>query len=146
LLNKQKINSILGFTQVADLFKGGYAVIRDKRKESWSESLFRFSVEEVVQLGSQELAREMECFEEKHGSRWFSYFLKGYGAFHLAKYAGVEVVEKALEYMEAERTKVWRMRKTLEEAEKELLLFKKESNSNKTYATLYSELKEKVLA
>jgi len=145
LLNKQKINSILGFTQVADLFKGGYAVIRDKRKESWSESLFKFSVEEVIQLGSQELAQEMRNFENAHGRNWFSYFLKGYGAFHLAKYAGIEVVELAMQNLEPDRMKVYRMRKTLEEAEKELLLFKKESNSNKTYATLYSELKEKVL-
>jgi len=145
LLNKQKINSILGFTQVADLFKGGYAVIRDKRKESWSESLFKFSVEEVVQLGSQELAQEMRNFENAHGRNWFSYFLKGYGAFHLAKYAGIEVVELAMQNLEPDRMKVYRMRKTLEEAEKELLLFKKESSSNKTYATLYSELKEKVL-
>ena len=146
LLNKQKIKSIVGFTQVADLFKGGYAVIRDKRKESWKNSLFKYEVEEVVQLGSQELVQEMQCFEREHGRNWFSYFLKGYGAFHLAKYAGIEVVELAMQKFEADRMKVYRMRKTLEEAERELLLFKKEENSEKTYASLYNELKDKVLA
>jgi hypothetical protein len=146
LLNKQKINSVYGFTQVADLFKGGYAVIRDKRKESWKESLFRFTVEEVVQLGSHELAQEMQYFQQRHGSNWFGYFLKSYGAFHLAQFAGVEVVQKALEYMEAERTKVWRARKMLEEAERELLFYRKEEVSKKTYSVLYEELREKVLA
>jgi len=146
LLNKQKINSVLGFVQVADLFKGGYALIKDIRKESWRESLFKYEVEEVVQLGSQELALEMEYFARKHGSRWFSYFLKSYGAFHLAQFAGVEVVEKALEHMEANRMKVYRAVKTLEEAERELLFYKKEHASSKTYAVLYEELKDKVLA
>jgi hypothetical protein len=146
LLNKQKISSVYGFTQVADLFSGGYAVIRDKRKESWKESLFRFSVEEVVQLGSQELAQEMQYFEQAHGLRWFQFFLRSYGAFYLAQFAGVEVVQKALEYMEAERTKVWRMRKMLEEAERELLFYRKEEASKKTYSVLYEELREKVLA
>jgi len=146
LLNKNKINSIVGFTQVADLFKGGYAVIKDKQKESWKKNLFKYEVEEVIQLGSKQLAQEMQCFESKHGSRWFSYFLKAYGAFHLAQFAGIEVVEKALLEMEAERTKVWRMKKTLEEAEQELLFYRNEPVSKKTYASLYTELKEKVLA
>ena len=146
LLNKQKIKTVLGFTQVADLFKGGYAVIKDKQKQSWKDNLFKYSVEEVVQLGSQELAREMQCFQQKHGSRWFSWFLKAYGAFHLAQFAGVEVVQTALEHMEANRMKVYRAVKTLEEAERELLFYRKEPATKKTYATLYSELKEKVLA
>lgn len=146
LLNKQKLSSVYGFAQVADLFKGGYAIIRDKRKESWRESLFKYSVEEVVQLGSHELAQEMQYFEQAHGLRWFQFFLRSYGAFHLAQFAGVEVVQRALEYMEAERTKVWRMRKILEEAERELLFYKKEQASKKTYAVLYEELREKVLA
>ena len=146
LLNKKKINSIIGFTQVAELFKGGYAVIKDKQKKAWKDNLFKFSVSEVIQLGSQELALEMENFKSKHGNRWFSYFLKAYGAYHLAKYAGVEVVELAMQNFEPDRMKVWRMRKTLEEAEAELLMFKKEESSKKTYASLYRELKEKMLA
>jgi len=146
LLNKQKVKAVLGFAQVADLFKGGYAVIKDKRKESWENSLFNFSVEEVVQLGSQELEQEMRAFEAEHGRFWFSYFLKSYGSYYLAKYAGAEVVELAMQNFEPDRMKVYRMRKTLEEAEKELLLYKKEQGSKKTYSTLYQELKEKVLA
>jgi len=145
LLNKNKINTVLGFTQVSELFKGGYAVIRDKRKESWRENLFKYSVEELVQLGSKQLAQEMAHFEKAHGSRWFHYFLKSYGAFHLAQFAGVEVVQKALEMKEAERTKVWRAIKTLEEAERELLFCRKEPVTKKTYSSLYEELKEKVL-
>jgi len=146
LLNKQKIKSIIGFSQVADLFKGGYAVIRDKQKESWKKNLFKYSVEEVVQLGSKQLAQEMEYFENAHGRNWFSYFLRSYGSFHLAQFAGIEVVEKAMNQFEPDRMKVYRMRKTLQQAEQELLFYRKEPGSNKTYANLYNELKEKVLA
>jgi len=146
LLSKRKISSVLGFSQVADLFSGGYAVIKDKNKQSWRESLFRFEVEEVVQLGSQELAQTMLNFKQAHGRNWFGYFLRSYGAFYLAQYAGVEVVELALQNFEADRMKVYRARKMLEECERELLLFRQEQNSKKTYAVLYEELKEKVLA
>jgi len=146
LLNKQKIQNVLGFTQVADLFRGGYAVIKDKRKESWKKSLFKYSVEEVVQLGSQQIAEELDSFEQAHGSHYFSWFLKSYGAFHLAQFAGVEVVQRALEIKEADRMKVYRMRKTLEEAERELLFYRKEPVTKKTYANLYEELRDKVLS
>lgn len=146
LLSKDKINAVLGFSQVADLFHGGYAVIKDKRKDSWKENMFHYSVEEVIQLGSNQLEQEMRTFRKVHGTHWFHYFLKSYGAFHLATYAGVEVVEKALEKMESNRMKINRARKTLEEAEAELMLYRKEENTNKTYASLYNELKDKVLA
>jgi hypothetical protein len=145
LLSKDKISSVLGFSQVADLFKGGYAVIKDKRKESWKENMFQYSVEEVVQLGSNQLEKEMRTFRKVHGTHWFHYFLKSYGSFHLATFAGVEVVEKALEKLESNRMKINRARKTLEEAEAELMLYRKEETTNKTYASLYNELKDKVL-
>jgi len=146
LLNKRKINSVYGFSQVADMFKGGYAVIRDKRQESWKNNLFKYSVEEVVQLGSKELAQEMKYFYSSHGRNWFGYFLKSYGAFYLAQFAGSEVVELALQEFEPDRMKVYRAKKTLEEAERELLFYRKEEKTNKTYASLYQELQEKVLA
>ena len=146
LLNKQKISSVLGFAQVADMFSGGYAIIRDKQKESWRESFFKYSAEEVIQLGSNELFREMESFEKLHGRNWFQYFLRSYGAFYLAQFAGFEVVELALQNLEADRMKVYRMKKILEQAKRELLLLKKEQSSSKTYASLYQELEEKVLS
>jgi hypothetical protein len=146
LLNKQKIKSIVGFSQVADLFKGGYAVIKDKQKESWKKNLFKYEVSEVVQLGSKQLAQEMEFFENAHGRNWFSYFLRSYGSFHLAKYAGIEVVENAMNQFEPDRMKVYRMKKILEQAEQELLFYRKEPGSKKTYVILYEELKDKVLS
>jgi hypothetical protein len=146
LLKKQKISSVLGFTQVADLFKGGYLEIRNKQKQSWKESLFRFEVEEVVQLGSLQLAQTMLNFRSARGRNWFGYFLRSYGAFYLAQYAGVEVVELALQNFEPDRMKVYRARKMLEECERELLMFREEENTKKTYAVLYEELREKVLA
>jgi len=86
----------------------------------------------------------MRFFQEKFGANWFQYFLKSYGAYSLAKFAGKEVVRNALENLNSERTKVWRTMKLLEEAERELLVLKQEEGSSKTLGELYEELREKV--
>ena len=144
LLNRNKINSVYGFSAVADIFKGGYAVIKEKQLESWKKSLFSYSVEEVVSLGSKQLEQEMALFKSKFGSTWFQWFLKSYGAYYLAKFAGVEVVKVALENLEADRMKVWRTVKLLEQAKREIDFVKTEEKSQRTVAELYQELQEKV--
>ena len=143
-LTKRKVSSLYGFTRAGELFHGGYEVVREKQLESWKSSLFSFSAEEVVVLGSKQLEQEMRFFQEKFGANWFQYFLKSYGAYSLAKFAGKEVVRAALENLNSERTKVWRTMKLLEEAERELLVLKQEEGSSKTLGELYEELREKV--
>lgn len=144
LLNRNKINSVYGFSEVADIFKGGYAVIKEKQLESWKKSLFSYSVEEVVTLGSKQLEQEMAIFKQKFSRNWFQFFLQAYGAYHLAQVAGVEVVKTALENLEADRMKVYRTVKILEQAKREIDFVKQEQNSKRTMAELYLELQEKV--
>ncbi|HMM53165.1 MAG TPA: hypothetical protein PKD87_16360 [Burkholderiaceae bacterium] len=144
LLNKAKVQSTYGFTKVVDIFKGGYEVIREKQVESWKNSLFNFTAEEIVLLGSKQLGEEMRVFKEKFPKNWFYRFLRSYGAYYLATYAGKEVVVEALQNFEVDRMKIWRVVKELEKAERELLLLKQEEGSNKTLGTLYEELRRKV--
>jgi len=143
LLNRDKIKSVYGFSAVGDIFKGGYAVIKEKQLESWKKSLFSYSVEEIVSLGSKQLEQEMAFFKSKFGSTWFQWFLKSYGAYYLAKFAGVEVVKVALENLEADRMKVWRTVRILEQAKREIDFVRQEENSQRTVADLYQELQEK---
>jgi len=144
LLNKAKVQSTYGFTKVADIFKGGYEVIREKQVESWKNSLFSFTAEELVLIGSKQLEQEMKRFKDEAPINWFSRFLKAYGAYYLASYAGKDVVIEALKNLEAERTMVWRAVKKFEVAERELLVLKQEEGSSKTLGTLYEELRRKV--
>ena len=144
LLNKQKVQSVYGLSRVEDIFRGGYQVIREKQVESWKNSLFNFTAEEVVLLGSRQLEQEMRVFKEKFPSNWFSKFLKAYGAYYLASYAGKEAVIEALKNAEAERTMIWRAVQIFEEAERELLVLKQEEGSKKTLGALYEELRRKV--
>ena len=144
LLNKQKVQNVYGLSKVEDIFRGGYQVIREKQVESWKNSLFNFTAEEVVLLGSRQLEQEMRVFKEKFPSNWFSKFLKAYGAYYLASYAGKEVVIEALQAFEADRMKLWRAVQVFEEAEKELLVLKQEEGSSKTLGVLYEELRRKV--
>lgn len=144
LLNKKKIESIYGFSTVSELFSGGYPTVKEKQITEWKKSLFSHSVEEVIMLGSKQLEQELRVFKEKFGRNYFGYFLKCYGAFHLAEVAGIEVVMNALNSIEAERTMIWRAEKLLQETKREIDMLKKEEGSKKTLGTLYMELKEKV--
>lgn len=144
LLNGAKVEAVHGFKSVGALFSGGYEVVREKARESWSKSLFSFQVEDVIRLGAQELEQELKHFKEKFGRNYFPRFLSAYGAYHLAQYAGVEVVRLALQGVEAERTKIWRAEKLLQETKREIDMLKKAEGSDKTLSTLYQELRAKV--
>lgn len=144
LLNKQKVQNVYGLSKVEDIFRGGYQVIREKQVESWKNSLFNFTAEEVVLLGSRQLEQEMRVFKEKFPSNWFSKFLKAYGAYYLASHAGKEVIIEALQNFEVDRMKVWRAVQVFEEAERELMVLKQEEGSKKTLGALYEELRRKV--
>lgn len=144
LLNRAKVEAIHGFSTVGALFSGGYEVVREKARESWRKSLFSFKVEEVVRLGAQELEQELRHFKERYSRQWFDTFLKAYGAYHLAQYAGVEVVRLALQSLDIDRSTVWRAEKLLQETKRELDLLKKAEGSDKTLSTLYQELQAKV--
>jgi len=86
----------------------------------------------------------MKLFKEKYSRNWFQNFLRAYGAYYLAQFAGVEIVKVALENMESDRMKVWRTIQLLEEAKREIELVKQVENSRRTLGELYEELKEKV--
>ena len=144
LLNKQKIQNVYGMSKVGELFKGGYEVVKEKQVESWKASLFNFTAEELVLLGSKQLEQEMRRFKERSPSGWFSKFLKAYGAYYLASHAGKEVIVEALQNFEADRMKIWRAVQVFEEAERELMVLKQEEGSKKTLGSLYEELRRKV--
>ena len=144
LLNKAKVQNVYGMSRVEDIFRGGYEVIKEKQVESWKGSLFNFTAEELVLLGSKQLEEEMRKFKERSPSGWFSKFLKAYGAYYLASHAGKEIVIEALQNFEADRMKIWRAVQVFEEAERELMVLKQEEGSNKTLGVLYEELKRKV--
>ena len=144
LLNKKKVQNVYGFGRVGELFKGGYEVVKEKQVESWESSLFNFTTEELVLLGSKQLEQEMRRFKEKSPSGWFSKFLKAYGAYYLASHAGKEVIIEALQSFEVDRMKVWRAVQVFEEAERELMVLKQEEGSKKTLGALYEELRRKV--
>lgn len=145
LLNGNKVKSVYGFSSVSSLFSGGFDVIRSKERESWKKSLFSRSVEDVIVLGAQEIETELRHYKENYGKRYFVQFLRSYGAYHLAKYAGVDVVKVALQGLEASRLKVYRAEKLLNDTKAELDMLKRDAGSDKTLATLYRELQAKVL-
>lgn len=143
-MKKEKVKAVFGFTSVKDLFSGGYETVKKQQVSQWKNSLFSHTVEEVIQIGAGELQTEMQIFKDKYDKKWFEWFLKSYGAFHLAQVAGIEVVKLALQNFEPDRMKVWRAEKTIDTLARELEMVKQIQGRSKTLGTLYTELKEKV--
>ena len=144
LMNKAKVQKVYGFSSVKDLFSGGYETVKKQRVNQWKNSLFSHTPEEVIHIGAGQLQAEMQIFKDRYDKKWFEWFLKSYGAYHLAQVAGIEVVKLALQNFEPDRMKVWRAEKTIDMLARELEMFKQVEGRNKTLGTLYMELKEKV--
>ena len=143
-MNKDKVQKVFGFTSVHDLFSGGYETVKQQQVNQWKNNLFSHTVEEVIQIGAGVLQEEMRIFKQRFDRNWFDWFLKSYGAYHLAQVAGIEVVRVALQNFEPDRMKVWRAEKILEQAKREIDMVKQVEGKNKTLGTLYMELREKV--
>ena len=99
-MNKDKVQAVFGFTSVKDLFSGGYETVKKQQVSQWKKNLFSHTVEEVIQIGAGVLQEEMRMFKQKFDRNWFDWFLKSYGAYHLAQVAGIEVVRLALQNFE----------------------------------------------
>jgi len=143
-MSKEKVKTVFGFAKVKDLFSGGYETVKKQQVAQWQNTLFSHSVEEVLSIGAGVLQEEMQAFKRMYERNWFDRFLKGYGAYHLAQFAGVEVVKLALQNFETDRMKVWRAEQTLLQAKREIEMMKQVEGKDKTLGTLYLELKEKV--
>ncbi len=143
-MSKEKVKTVFGFASVKDLFSGGYETVKKQQVAQWQNTLFSHSVEEVLSIGAGVLQEEMQAFKRMYERNWFDRFLKGYGAYHLAQFAGVEVVKLALQNFETDRMKVWRAEQTLLQAKREIEMMKQVEGKDKTLGTLYLELKQKV--
>jgi len=144
-MSKGKVQAVFGFSKAGEMFKSGrYETVKKQQVQQWKNSLFSHSVEEVLSIGAGVLQGEMELFKQRYERNWFDRFLKSYGAYHLAQFAGAEVVRIALQNIEEEKTKVWRAEKLLLQAQREIELLKNTEGTSKTLGTLYLELKEKV--
>ena len=134
-------------TTVEDLQKFGWNALQERNIKAWTDNFFKYDVDEIEFLAESQVRNELEFFQAKYGKRFFSMYLKAYGAYFLASSSGgVEVIKKALENMDIEdkRKKIYRAERELKDSLLLVESLKLDSNSPKTLAELYSELKYKM--
>lgn len=144
LLKKRKVENLLGFTAVSDLFDGGWAVIKDKRRESWERSLFRYDPAEFEHLAAGEVLDMMRAYYESGARNWFSQYWKHFGMITAVQMFGFEVIADAIWRVGVPERTAYRYVKELEELEHGAAMTRLVTNS-KTLGELYVELKQKVL-
>ena len=151
LLNKRKIQNILGFSAVKDIPER-WDDIGEKYKSAWREHIFRLGVNDVELLAGEQIESELRHFKAKFGRNYFDKYLKAFGAYSLSKLVTEEGLRLALESIErdhnfeARRKKVSRALDVLQQAKREVALLRNEGKGEKTLKDLYLELQEKVLA
>jgi hypothetical protein len=144
LLKKRKVQSLLGFSSVSDMFNGGWAVIKDKRRESWREALFRYNPSEFEHLATSEVLAMMNAYYQTGSRNWFSQYWKHFGMITAVQSFGFEVIEDAIWRCGIPDRTAYRYVKELQELENGHAMNELVTNT-KTMGDLYSELKQKVL-
>jgi len=144
LLKKRKVESLLGFSSVSDMFDGGWAVIRDKRRLSWEESLFRYDPAEFEHLASSEILSMMQAYFDTGTRNWFSQYWKHFGMITAIQKFGFEVIEDAIWRCGIPPRTAYRYVKELQKLDHGHAMSEMITNT-KTMGELYSELKRKVL-
>ena len=132
-------------TTVEELKRYGWSAIQDRTIKAWTDNFFKYDIDEIEVLAESQIRNELQFFQAKYGSYFFSKYLKAYGAYFLASSAGgIEVVKRALQNMDFDRKKIYRAERELKEALLLVESLKLDSTSPKTLGELYSELKYKM--
>ncbi len=150
LLNKKKIETALGFSQVKDI-SANWGGVKENFKEAWEKNIFSMEVGEIEVMASEQVFNEMKYFYEKYGRDYLDYYIKLYGGYLIAQHVGVEPIRLAIKRLEEGKDretikkKVQRATKRLEEAKKEVELIRGIGEGrSKSLSTLYNELRKKV--
>jgi len=144
LLKKRKVQSLLGFCGVSDMFNGGWAIIKDKRRDSWKESLFRYDPADFEHLAAGEILSMMKAYFETGSRNWFSQYWKHFGMITAVQKFGLEVIQDAIWRCGIPDRTAYRYVKELQELDNGQAMSELVTNT-KTMGELYSELKQKVL-
>jgi len=144
-LNGAKVKEFYKFTTVPEMMKYGFDALEKKASDTWRKDFFKYVIEEIEYKVESRLRTEMQYYQAVYGNRFFSKYLKVYGAYYLATSSGgVEVIKKALQNMECTRLRIYRAEKELKESILSIEAMQPEPISRKSLGSLYNELKEKV--
>jgi len=150
LLNKRKIDNVMGFSEVREL-PGRWEELEKNFIKVWKKNIFNRTVEEIEVLSSQQVKILLEVFREESERNYINMLFNFWGTYTAGRDFGIEPLKIAIREIEEQKgtdketinKKVYRAGKKLQEAQRkrELLLGRSQS---KTMAGLYKELQEKV--
>lgn len=151
LLNKRKAGKKLGFIKVEEI-ADNWDVVKKVHNAAFANEVFADDVAGFEILTGEQVARELMQFRIKFGKRYIDQYWKHYGVLAFSRKVSKETIRMAIEYVEqdssydARRMKVKRTINRMEAMKKQVMFFRKDEQSKKTWGNLYLELKEKVLA
>jgi hypothetical protein len=120
---------------------------------SFKNTIFRYEVEEIetfeeVEIGvlsQKEWENKFFRLKELHGRNWRDIFFKDFGFQMPARRPDIEVIKKAFLNVSGNRMGFYRVESKLQQTVADIMRLQMDSLTHKTLATLYSELKQKVL-
>ena len=145
-MRANKVKSFYKFSTVQELKRFGWEALYKKRSDTWKQNFFKYEVADVETLAVSRLVMELQYYQAKGRKNWFDDCLRSYGAVYMCEVGSIEVVKKALEVLGCNRMMIYRAERNLRERRLEVESLKPEEVSGRTLGSLYSELKQKVLA
>jgi len=150
LLNKKKIEAVMGFSSVKEI-PSNWGIVKEKFSKVWEKDIFNRSIEEIEILTSKQVKLLLELFRNENERSYIDRLFNFWGTYTAGRDFGIEPLKIAIREIEEEKgtdketinKKVYRASKKLQEAQRKTQLILGKSN-NKTMADLYRELQGKV--
>jgi hypothetical protein len=151
LLKPKKIRDVLGFETARDLVGGGHEVITSTFRGTMRKQFFSRSVGDIAAASARQLESEMLRFKLSYGRNWQQHYLQAEGLRSLTEIHGLEVVKRAVANVtgtdtEADRKRLQRLSKQLEDARFDLEMLREARPSRRKLGDLYCELESKLMA
>src|SRR5690554_6458047 len=149
-LTKRNILNQIGVTNLDHLY-AEYDELKKQHKETIIHNLFKYEPKELEVIQSDSLYNELMRFYKSGNRFWFNKFLTANGLKRLLTITSLDTIKKIIDEMDIEgsesrkRVVKHRIKKKMEQAEKDLKYLYLNNENFKTDRELYLELKNKFL-
>lgn len=144
LTHRKVVGSLPGVSTVGELLSG-YDDLKEHYRGVMASTIFRYEPAEVQVLCASQLREELEKFRRLYGRQYRSRFLKSYGLLSLLRLADYKVIRETFAEVAGNRMARQRIGSELDRLRVDCAMASGVAGG-KTLATLYRELRGKVLA
>jgi len=118
--------------------------LQDVYRKALENSIFSLDAQALATVTANELENGLRVYSARYGGAFVNRFFRDFGAYALARLAGVETIKSVLSNVLGDRYKLWRHSKLFDDYRMNFEMARGKVGEN-TLKDLYLELKDKIL-